>query len=112
MKVHFSKKEGAPVRYVSGDDLEEAAAVREVDIRKKFHMRAADLAKAVKLTEPKSKALRWHLGIDKDPDCLHVFEFGKSAFPCFSDNARNKMKQALADGLDMSAVWNAYNVRE
>lgn len=112
LKVHFSKKEGAPVRYASGDDLEEAAAVREVDIRKKFHMRAGDLAKAVKLTEPKSKALRWHLRIDEAPDCLHVFEFGKSSFACFSDNAKNKMKQALADGLDMTAVWKAYKARE
>jgi hypothetical protein len=111
LKVHFSKKEGAPVRYVSGDDLEEAAAVREVDIRKKFHMRAADLAKALKLTEPKSKALRWHLGIGGDKDCRHVFEFGKSTFPCFSDNARNKMKQALGDGLDMNKVWQKYRAR-
>lgn len=105
LKVHFSKKEGAPVRYVSGDDLEEAAAVREVDIRKKFHMRAADLAKALKLTEPKSKALRWHLGIDDDNDCHYLFEFGKSRFPTFSDNARNRMKQSLADGLDMDTIW-------
>lgn len=75
-------------------------------------MRAGDLAKAVKLTEPKSKALRWHLRIDEDPDCLHVFEFGKSSFACFSDNAKNKMKQALADGLDIDAVWRAYRAQE
>jgi hypothetical protein len=43
LKVHFSKKEGAPVRYIGGDDPTEAAAVREVDLRKKFHMRASDL---------------------------------------------------------------------
>src|SRR5690606_505500 len=111
LKVHFSKKEGAPVRYISGNDLEEAAAVREIDIRKKFYMRAADLAKAVKLTEPKSKALRWHLGIDDDKDCRHTFEFGKSAFPCFSDNAKNKMKQALAGGIDINVVWQTYKTR-
>lgn len=112
LKVHFSKKEGAPVRYVSGADLEEAAAVREVDMRNKFHMRAADLAKILKLNTQKSKALRWHLGIDDDKECHHVFEFGKSAFPCFSDNAKNKMKQALAEGLDMNAVWQSYKMRE
>lgn len=111
LKIHFSKKEGAPVRYIGGDDPEEAAAVREVDLRKKFHMRASDLAKKLKLTEPKSKALRWHLGIDGDKDCLHLFEFGKSSFPCFSDNASNKMKEALTNGVDMSAIWQAYNAR-
>jgi hypothetical protein len=46
LKVHFSRKEGAPVRYIGGDDPTEAAAVREVDLRKKFHMRASDLARA------------------------------------------------------------------
>jgi hypothetical protein len=92
LKVHFSKKEGAPVRYIGGDDPTEAAAVREVDLRKKFHMRASDLALALKLTEPKSKALRWHLRIDDDNNCCHVFEFGKSTFPCFSDNAKIRMK--------------------
>lgn len=74
-------------------------------------MRAAGLAKAMKLTEPKSKALRWYLGIDEDKDCLHIFEFGKSSFPCFSDNAQTKMKQALAEGLDMDAVWREYKAR-
>lgn len=112
LKVRFSKKEGAPVRYISGDDLEEAAAVREVDIRKKFHMRAANLAKALKLTEPKSKALRWHLGIDDDKDCLHIFEFGKTTFPCFSDNARNRMRQAIDEGIDLEAVWQSYRLRD
>src|SRR6266699_3258204 len=47
--VHFSKKEGAPVRYVGGDDPEAAAAVREVNLRKKYHLRASELAKALGL---------------------------------------------------------------
>ena len=64
--------------------------MREVDLRKKFHMRASDLARALKLTEPKSKALRWHLGIDDDNNCCHVFEFGKSTFPCLSSGRRSK----------------------
>ncbi|MDR6632647.1 hypothetical protein J2X72_001431 [Phyllobacterium sp. 1468] len=103
--VHFSKKEGAPVKYIKGDDPEGHAAVREVDLRKKFHMLPSDLAKKLGLTEPKSKALRQHLNIDSDPDCHWVFEFGKSKHGCFSDNARNKMKAALDGGLDMNSVW-------
>ncbi|MGW9821997.1 hypothetical protein ACUXK4_004586 [Methylorubrum extorquens] len=111
LKVHFTKKGGAPVRYIGGDDPDEAAAVREVDLRKKFHMRASDLARKIKLTEPKSKALRWHLGIDEDSKCRHDFEFGKSTFPCFSDNAISKMHQALAGGVNMSEIWREYNAR-
>lgn len=43
--VHFTKKEGAPVRYIGGDDPADAAAVRELDLQKKFYLGAADLAK-------------------------------------------------------------------
>ena len=111
LKVHFTKKEGAPVRYIGGDDPAEAAAVREIDLRKKFHMRPSELASALKLSEPKSKALRWRLQIDDDKDCRHDFEFGKTSIPCFSDNARNRMKAALDGGLDMGEVWLAYQAR-
>jgi hypothetical protein len=112
LKVHFSKKGGAPVRYVGGDDPEAAAAIREVDLRKKFHLRASDLAPAVGLTEPKTKAVRWKLEIDTDEKCCHVFEFGKSKFPCFSDNARTKIQAAIKEGLDVDAIWGEYRVRQ
>lgn len=106
--VRFSKKEGPPVQFVAGDDPQGAAAVREVDLQKKFHLGAADLAKTLKLTGPRAVALRRHLKIDLDPTCCHTFEFGKARHARFSDNARNKMKAALDDGLDMDEVWKAH----
>ena len=102
--VRFSKKEGAPVKFVAGDDPKGAAAVREVDLQKKFHMGAADLAKALKLTGPRAVALRRRLKIDEDSRrCRHTFEFGKAKHDRFSDNARNKMKEALDGGIDMNS---------
>jgi len=102
--VHFTKKQGAPVQYVSGDDPSAAAAVREVDLRKKFHMQASPLAQAVGLTTPKAKVLRTHLGIDDDPTCAHLFEFGSTKILCFSDNALRKMKEALPN-VEMAQLW-------
>lgn len=106
--VRFSKKEGAPVRFVAGDDPDGAAAVREVDLQKKFHMGPAELARSLRLTEPRALSLRRHLKIDDDPSCRRVFEFGKAKHDRFSDNARNKMKGALDAGVDMEAVWKAH----
>jgi hypothetical protein len=106
--VHFSKKEGAPVRYVGGDDPDGAAAVRQVDLQKKFHMRASELATAVGLTEPRSLALRKWLNIDKDSNCFHVFEFGSQKISCFSDNAAKQMRDAKDAGLDMEEVWRKH----
>jgi hypothetical protein len=96
--VRFTKKEGegAPVRFIAADDPTEAAAVREVDLQKRFHMSATQLARAIKLTPPKSHALRKKLRIDADPQCMHVFTFGKSKHPGFSDNALVRMQEALA----------------
>ena len=106
LMVHFTKKQGAPVRYIGGDDPLDAAAVRELDLQKKFHTRASDLAVKIGLTVPKANVLRAHLGIDSDPSCRHVFEFGSQKIPCFSDNAIRRMKDALAE-VDMEEIWKA-----
>jgi hypothetical protein len=102
--VHFTKKQGAPVHYVGGDDPAAAAAVREVDLRKKFHLQRNELATKVGLSPPKAKVLRAHLGIDDDPSCCHVFEFGAQKIPCFSDNAKRRMEEALPN-IDMAELW-------
>lgn len=111
VRVHFTKKQGAPVKFVSGDDPEEAGAVRELDISKKFYLPAAKLARKLGLTGPKSVALRRHLGIDHDTECAHEFVFGKSRFLQFSDNALRRMKDAL-ESVDMKAVWEAQRPRK
>lgn len=104
--VHFSKKEGAPVRYIGGDNPADAAAVRELDLQKKFYLRATQLADKLGLTPPKAKVLRAHLGIDDDVSCRHVFEFGSTKIQCFSDNAFRRMREAL-DELDIEELWRA-----
>jgi len=108
--VHFTKKQGAPVRFVSGDDTEEAGAIRELDLQRKYHLSATKLSERLGITGPRSTALRWHLGIDDDKDCTHEFVFGKSHFLQFSDNAVRKMKAAI-DAEDMGAIWTAYKDR-
>ena len=110
VKVHFTKKQGAPVRFIGADDPEEEAAVREVDLRKKYHLSATELAKAVGLTPPKAAALRAHLGLEGDASCTHTFDFGKSRFRCYSDNAVRNMKEALKQ-ISIEEVWRARRSR-
>ncbi|WP_415385174.1 hypothetical protein [Roseomonas sp. BN140053] len=114
--VRFTKKEGegAPVRFIAADDPAEAAAVREVDLQRRFHLPAKRLAALLKLTPPRSFALRQHLGIDKDKDCMHVFAFGSSKHPRFSDTALNRMREALAAakaGANATSVPGASSVK-
>jgi len=95
-------------RLVKDENAVDAAVFRTVDLQRKFHRSAAGLAEAVALTGPKATALRAHLGIDDDDSCRHVFEFGKAKHARYSDNAYTRMRDSLANGVDMVAVWAAH----
>jgi hypothetical protein len=73
LRVHFSKREGAPVRYVSGDDPEAAGAIREVDLQKKYHLSPTALAERLGLSPNKCKALREMLRLDNDQSNMMIF---------------------------------------
>lgn len=102
--VHFTKKKGAPVKFVSGDDTEEAGAIREIDLQKKYHLQRKELAKTVGLTTPKAAMLRSHLKIDGDRGCSHTFEFGSQRIFCYSDNAVRKIEDWLGKN-NIEDLW-------
>jgi hypothetical protein len=104
--VHFTKKKGAPVHFIPADDPTASAAVREVDLQRKFHWTATELAQKLELTSPKATALRRHLGIDDQPESVHEFHFGGLNVIRYSDNAFTQMKGTLDDlKVDMEAIW-------
>jgi hypothetical protein len=111
VKVKIVKQADAlPVRLVrdiDGTEVVDAAAVREVDLQKKFHWSPFDLADKLGISRPRATALREHLVIDKDPDCLHVFEFGSQRHPRYSDNALTRMREGNANQ-DMDAIWESH----
>jgi hypothetical protein len=110
LKVHFTRGTGAPVEFISADDPREAAAVREVDLQKKYYISKPELASRLGLTQPKALALRRHLSIDDDEDCVHVFDFDSQMHYRYSDNALRRMEAALQT-VDMDAVWNSNRPR-
>ncbi|MNL13411.1 hypothetical protein D3C87_1343180 [compost metagenome] len=108
VKVHFTKKQGAPVHFIPADNVAEAAAVREVDLMRKYRLSPAVLGKEVGLTTPKSAALRKLLKLDSDPTCLHVFEHGASRFLHYSDKALAAMRAWLKEN-DIAVAWDTRN---
>ena len=107
IKVHFTKRAGAPVHFVPADDPSESAAVREIDLQRKYYIAPFDLADRVGLSRPRATALRRYLGIDEDENCVHVFTFGSQKHPRYSDNALRRMREALGT-VDMDQVWAEY----
>lgn len=106
IEVRFSKKEGMPVRFTDEENVD-VAAIRTVDLQKKYHRTASSLASSLGLTTSRSTALRRHLGINDDAKCTHTFVFGKQSNVRFSDNAFTRMKDAIGQ-VDMDKIWDAH----
>lgn len=104
--VHFTKKAGAPVNYVA-DESAPAAAIREVDLQRKFYLSSADLARRAGLSGPRAVALRRHLGIDADPAACHQFVFGSQRIIRFSDNALRAITESTST-VNMTRIWQAH----
>jgi hypothetical protein len=92
------------VHFIPADDPREAAAVREVDLQRKYAIAPNDLAERVGLTLPCAVALRRELGIDDDDACVHEFVFGSQHHKRYSDNALRKMEEGV-ETLNMDEVW-------
>ncbi|MBY8885006.1 hypothetical protein K7472_09130 [Streptomyces sp. PTM05] len=108
--VHFTKTQGAPVRWAGGDDA--AAAVKVEDLWNKFHWTRGKLAAKLGLSTGYAAALRWKLGIDDDESChMHRFH-NRTRIDGYSDNAFRKMKEVMtAPGFDIRAIYQEYRFR-
>lgn len=108
VEVRFVKKADAlPVVYTNNPDAD-VAAIRTVDLEKKFHMGAYDLADLAGVDRTRATALRRHLGLDDDGDHFsHLFRFGSQKHRRYSDNALKAMKEA-SGVVDLQRVWAAH----
>ena len=93
--VRINKAEGAPIRIVAADDPAEAAAVREIDLQRRFRHSATELAKHIGLTINKAAILKRCCKIDDDPQCMHEFVFGSQKHKQYSDTAIQKLRGTL-----------------
>lgn len=104
LKVHFTKAEGPAVTFDGGAGGD-AAAIREVDLQKKYHWSATALREKVGIkSNQKAKLLRDLLDIDTDETCRHDFVFGGLRHVRYSDNAYTRMRDALAV-TEMDTLW-------
>ncbi|WP_198385673.1 hypothetical protein [Burkholderia ubonensis] len=105
VRVRFGKNANLPaVRYVEADDPGAAAAIREVDLQRKYHLSAQDLAAKLNLTPPKAKALRDFIGGADGGDYVYCFQFGSQKILRYSDNAL-KALQAANTPENVGAAW-------
>jgi len=106
VNVHFTRKSGVPVRFEMDDSA--AAGIREVDLQRRFHFTASELAHEVGVTGPRAWALRKHLGLELDTKAFHQFVYGKVKHPAYSERAVNLMREAV-ETIDLDEMWRAHN---
>lgn len=107
VEVRFVKRDGLPVTFTteSGEDV---AAIRKVDLEKKFHVGPYDLADKAGIDRTRAVGLRRHLGLDDDDDHYsHTFRFGSQSHRRYSDNALTAMRDAKKT-VDIEKVWRAH----
>lgn len=105
--VRVVKSGGLPVSYTT-DPAAEPAAIRTVDLQKKFHMGPLDLASRAGLEQNHALALRRHLGLGANDDIFsHEFVCGRSKRRRYSDNALQAIKDALPS-VNLDHVWRAH----
>lgn len=107
VEVRVVKAGGLPVSFTNDPDME-PAAIRMIDLEKKFYMGPYDLADRAEIPRGRAVALRRHLGLDGNDDHLsHRFVFGNTKHLRYSDNALKAVKEAKGE-VDMNRVWAAH----
>jgi hypothetical protein len=86
----------------------ESPALRDIDLQRTFKYGPQALAEELRIDTGRAKALRWYLGIERDPACRHDFVFGKMKVPMYSDRALKRMREAIASGANLNEVRRAY----
>jgi hypothetical protein len=104
VEVRIVKNGGLPFTYTQDED---AAAIREVNLQKRYGIPRQELADAAGLTLPRSAALRAHLGLDDGEPYLHTFVFGSQKHPRYSGEAVAKMRHGVKI-YDLQAIWRAH----
>ncbi|HEY0382232.1 MAG TPA: hypothetical protein VGC72_08545 [Candidatus Elarobacter sp.] len=111
--VRISKSEDLPaVRIVKEGDpgAEDATVVREIDVWNKFPFRYKQIAEILGFPSyVQASALARDLALKDDPIMYHEKKMGSQMIYGYSQFALDKMKQAIAGGVDIKEVYRRQN---
>ena len=112
--VHLRIKKDAEVGVRIASDNEPVSGFlvkQEVNIWDKYNLGRDDLANKLGLSGPRTSAVILELGIQDDAECFKILRRKKTELKGYSKKALDKMRQALADGLDVEQVWSRHRHR-
>ena len=109
LSVRFTRQSGAaPVRIVrEGEDAEDAALIREVDLLDRYSMGLYDLADKAGIGRHKTLALVYYLRLQADAECFKEFHHKSLRYKGYSPKALQRIQEALPS-VDLDQIWRDY----
>ena len=105
LALRFSKKEGIPTQIVAeGTPGASVVGLKRVNELDYYNLGAKQLAGNVDLTMPKAVAVVDYLKLREDQECYKEFRVGKTLHKRYSQEAINKIKNALV-GESVDEIW-------
>ena len=110
--VRITKDAELAVRVGKPDEQSDGFLIKqEINIWDKYNMGRDDLAEKLKLSGPRTSALIVEFKIQDDPECFRVLKRGSITHKGYSKKALDSLREALADGVDIEAVWQKHRHR-
>ena len=110
--LRIKKDADLAVRVAKPDEHSDGLLVKqEINIWDKYNMGRDDLAEKLKLTGPRTSALIVELKIQDDPECFKVLRRGSITHKAYSKKALDRLREAIANGVDVEAVWKEHRHR-
>lgn len=104
--MKITKDGTIPVRIARpGEESVGIVVKQEVNPFDKFNLNLQDLADKLALTSPKTLALIYELEIQADRESFRELVIGAVRWKRYSKKALDQLRQAIADNIDLGAVW-------
>lgn len=108
IQLRITKQEGVPVHLVNaGDDAGPVVAIKRVNELGYYSLGLQDLAKHLKLTEPKTLAAVKAFGIQDSEVYFKTITIGRQVHKRYSKEALDRLRESL-DGADMDDIWERH----
>lgn len=94
-----------------GDEVFGTLIKQEVNIWDKFNLSSKDIAQKLALSQPRTLALIYELGVQDDRESYRVLRKGGTRLQGYSKKGLDTLRQALRNGINPEDVWPKWSAR-
>ena len=112
LTLRITKVGEIPMRIAAPGEVPVGTVVKqEINIWDKFNLGLGDIAEKLTISAPRAHALIYELSLQDDPECYRLLSRKKTTIKGYSKKALDRMREAIAAGVDLDAVWARHRHR-